>query len=75
MTQKKLKQFILMCDDVECNECPVPKDWRKEDHPYKARYGDEMWEDEIKKSKTFKGSMFVTDLVTHIVETSRNKHG
>ena len=40
------------------------KDWRLEKDPYQARYR-ARWEDEIRKTKTFRGFCCITVLVKH----------
>ena len=66
-----LINLVAKCTSLECREGgpPQKKDWTKEDDPYKARYGD-RWEEEIRKSKTFRGCCCVSDLVEHMMVTS-----
>lgn len=62
-----LKAFIVECSkfDLLPGAPPAVIDWRRHDHPYKARYGDK-WFEEIKKSKTFKGTSCITEMIEHI---------
>ncbi|EJK60897.1 hypothetical protein THAOC_18686 [Thalassiosira oceanica] len=54
------------------DEPPPSTDYTKEANPYLARYGEDEWEAEIRKTKHFRGLCCVTDLVEHIVCTTRD---
>ncbi|EJK62102.1 hypothetical protein THAOC_17300, partial [Thalassiosira oceanica] len=54
------------------DEPPPSTDYTKEANPYLARYGEDDWEAEIRKTKHFRGLCCVTDLVEHIVCTTRD---
>ena len=51
--------------------CPYTViDYRKENNPYKARYGD-TWEEEIRQTKFMRQYCCITELVQHIHDSSK----
>ena len=71
ITKTKLLGLIQSCVQLGTlhDKPPPAKDWRKEAHPYRARYPD-TWREKMMTSKTFKGLTSVHELVEHIWSVS-----
>ena len=67
ITKTKLLSLIQTCTQLGTlqDKPPPAKDWRKEGHPYRARYPD-TWREKMMASKTFKGLSSVHQLVEHM---------
>jgi len=71
ITKTKLIILIQTCMELGTlqDKPPPTKDWRKEAHPYRARYPN-TWQKEMMSSPTFKGLSSVHELVEHIWSVS-----
>jgi predicted flap endonuclease-1-like 5' DNA nuclease len=67
MSLQMLKQYQAVASTSEISAPPdLVTNYRKEENPYLARFGDQSWEKEIDKSITLRSSLCITEYITHM---------
>ena len=66
---QKLTQIYNKALEAVDEDCPPDIDHRKEDNPYKSKYGDN-WKKNMMKSITFSHCKCVTDYIHHLMTES-----
>lgn len=66
-----IHQFIEDANRCELIVRPRKIDHRKHENPYLSRYGEEKWEEQIKKCTAMSKFVCVTDMIDHIVSETR----
>ena len=77
MSLHKFRQYQAAASTVE-NNAPTDmvKDYRKDENPYLARFGPDLWEEEIDRSITLRSSICITHLIVHMwAETAKAMKG
>ena len=71
LTTMKLKYFIEKAhESLEGSGQDLIEDYRKEDNPYEARFGDD-WLIELKKVQLMQPYVCITQMIQHIVDASK----
>ena len=73
---QRLTKFWTEARQAEDKDAPIDIDHRLSPNPYKSKFGDECWEENLQKSATFCHSAYICNYVEHImVESERVMKG
>ena len=70
MRLKTLRAFSVASQDCIDEDIPPTIDHRKADNPYKSKYGEANWENELKNCSHMKTYCCITDYIQHIHDES-----